>query len=209
MNISSIRLTLHSFTNNKSLNSLTLPSDLTIFKPGGYPPSLLTLTSFNKNKLEDIPLNEPKIVELIDPPVINRVYPNPNRGNLNIDVNLSKGVVSAIIKVTDLTGRTVKSIAVYSNGVKEIDLSDLENGNYFSDKNIKYFKRIGSIFISYTVSVLILRFLLTAIDGSSFKFFNELKGEFTFLIPAGLAFYILAEIFEKGKQVEEENDLTI
>ena len=88
-------------------------------------------------------------------------------------------------------------------------LKEVENGNYFSDKNIKYFKRIGSIFISYTVSVLILRFLLTAIDGSSFKFFNELKGEFTFLIPAGLAFYILAEIFEKGKQVEEENDLTI
>ena len=50
---------------------------------------------------------------------------------------------------------------------------------------------------------------LTAIDGSTFKFIRELKGEFTFLIPAGLAFYILAEIFEKGKQVKEENDLTI
>lgn len=88
-------------------------------------------------------------------------------------------------------------------------LKEIENGNYFSDKNIRYFKKIGNIFISYTVSILILRFLLTAIDGSTFKFIRELKGEFTFLIPAGLAFYILAEIFEKGKQVEEENDLTI
>jgi hypothetical protein len=88
-------------------------------------------------------------------------------------------------------------------------LKEVENGNYFSDKNITYFKKIGSVFISYTVSVLILRFLLRAIDGSSFKFFNELKAEFTFLIPAGLAFYILAEIFERGKNVEEENDLTI
>lgn len=88
-------------------------------------------------------------------------------------------------------------------------LKEVENGNYFSDKNIKYFKKIGNIFIWYTVSVLILRFLLTAIDASSFKFFNELKAEFTFLIPAGLAFYILAEIFERGKEVEEDNELTI
>ncbi|MBC2843655.1 DUF2975 domain-containing protein [Winogradskyella flava] len=88
-------------------------------------------------------------------------------------------------------------------------LKEVENGNYFSDKNIKYFKRIGSIFINYTISILVLRFLLTAIDGSTFKFIRELKGEFTFLIPAGLAFYILAKIFEKGKAVEEENDLTI
>lgn len=88
-------------------------------------------------------------------------------------------------------------------------LKEIENGNFFSNKNIRYFKKIGNIFISYTVGVLILRFLLTAINGSSYKFFNELKGEFTFLIPAGLAFYILAEIFERGKCVEEENDLTI
>lgn len=88
-------------------------------------------------------------------------------------------------------------------------LKEVENGNYFSDKNIKYFKKIGNIFISYTVGVLIPRFLLATIGESTFNFFNELKGEFTFLIPAGLAFYILAEIFEKGKQVEEENELTI
>ncbi|BAO75790.1 DUF2975 domain-containing protein [Winogradskyella sp. PG-2] len=88
-------------------------------------------------------------------------------------------------------------------------LKEIEDGNYFSDKNIKYFKKIGNIFISYTVSVLILRFLLASIEESTFNFFNELKAEFTFLIPAGLAFYILAEIFEKGKQAEEDNELTI
>ena len=88
-------------------------------------------------------------------------------------------------------------------------LKEIEAENYFSDKNIKYFKKIGNVFISYTVGVLILRFLLAAIGESTFNFFNELKAEFTFLVPAGLAFYILAEIFEKGKQVEEENDLTI
>jgi hypothetical protein len=88
-------------------------------------------------------------------------------------------------------------------------LNEVEAGNYFSDKNIKYFKKIGSIFIWYTINVLVLRFLLAFIAESTFNFFNELKAELTFLIPAGLAFYILAEIFEKGKQAEEENDLTI
>lgn len=88
-------------------------------------------------------------------------------------------------------------------------LKEIENGNYFSDKNINYFKKIGTIFIQYTIGVLILRFLLAAIGESTFNFFNELKAEFTFLIPAGLAFYILAEIFKRGKHVEEDNELTI
>ena len=88
-------------------------------------------------------------------------------------------------------------------------LKEVENGNYFSDNNIKYFKKIGNIFISYTINVLVLRFLLAAIGESTFNYFNELKAEFTFLIPAGLAFYILAEIFKRGKEAEDENDLTI
>ncbi len=88
-------------------------------------------------------------------------------------------------------------------------LKEIENKNYFSDNNIKYFKKIGSIFINYTISVLILRFLLAAIGESTFNFLRELKAEFTFLIPAGLAFYIIAEIFKRGKQAEEENNLTI
>lgn len=88
-------------------------------------------------------------------------------------------------------------------------LKEIENGNYFSNNNTRCFKKIGSIFIQYTVSVLILRFLLAAIEKSTFNFFSELKAEFTFLIPAGLAFYILAEIFERGKQAEEDNELTI
>ena len=88
-------------------------------------------------------------------------------------------------------------------------LKEIENGNYFSDNNIKYFKKIGNIFIWYTVNVLILRFLLAAMGKSTFNFFNELKAEFTFLIPVGLAFFILAEIFKRAKDTEDENELTI
>ncbi len=88
-------------------------------------------------------------------------------------------------------------------------LKEIEKENYFSDKSIKYFKKTGNIFIWYAINVLILRFLLSAIKQSTFNFFNELKAEFTFLIPAGLAFYVLAEIFKQAKKTKEENDLTI
>ncbi|ALJ05438.1 hypothetical protein APS56_10045 [Pseudalgibacter alginicilyticus] len=88
-------------------------------------------------------------------------------------------------------------------------LKEVENGYYFSDKIIKYFKKIGDIFISYTIGVLILKVFLVVIEKSVFNLFNELKSEFTFLIPVGFAFYILAEIFKQAKDVKAENDLTI
>lgn len=88
-------------------------------------------------------------------------------------------------------------------------LNEVEKGNYFSDKNIKYFRKIGNIFIAYTINVLVLRFLLALIGKSSFDFFTEFKTEFSLLIPCGLAFYLLAEIFQRAKDTKEENDLTI
>lgn len=88
-------------------------------------------------------------------------------------------------------------------------LREIEQGNYFSDKNINYFKKIGNIFIVYTLNILVLRVLLAVINGSDFNVLNEFKGELTFLIPCGLAFYLLAEIFKRAKETEEENKLTI
>ncbi len=88
-------------------------------------------------------------------------------------------------------------------------LREIEKGNYFSDKNINYFKKIGNIFIVYTINVLVLRFLLAAINSSDFNVFNQFRGEFTLLIPCGLAFYLLAEIFKRAKETEQENELTI
>ena len=88
-------------------------------------------------------------------------------------------------------------------------LKEVEKGTYFSDENINYFKKIGRIFITYTINILVLRLILASISTSSFSFFKESKEEFYILIPCGLAFYILAEIFKKAKQATEENDLTI
>ena len=88
-------------------------------------------------------------------------------------------------------------------------LREVEKGNYFSDRIIKYFKKIGNVFIIYTINVLVLRFLLAIIGESSFNFLTENKTEFTLLIPCALAFYLLAEIFKRAKETKEENDLTI
>ncbi len=88
-------------------------------------------------------------------------------------------------------------------------LKEVEKGTYFSTENINYFKKIGRVFIIYTINILVLRLILASISTSSFSFFKESKEEFYILIPCGLAFYILAEIFSKAKKATEENDLTI
>lgn len=88
-------------------------------------------------------------------------------------------------------------------------LKNIEKGHYFTEENISAFKKIGTIFINYSINVFVLTFLLATIKEQSFNFMNELKDGFTFLIPAGLAFYILAEVFNKAKETEEENELTI
>lgn len=88
-------------------------------------------------------------------------------------------------------------------------LTEIEKGNYFSNKNILYFKKIGNIFIIYTINIVVLKFLLSSIGKSSFNFLKDSREEFTILIPCGLAFYLLAEIFKRAKKLKEENDLTI
>lgn len=88
-------------------------------------------------------------------------------------------------------------------------LNEIEKEHYFTDKNILSFKKIGSIFITYTINVLVLKFLMALINRTSFSFLSEFKEEFTYLIPAGLAFYILSEVFKRAKETQEENDLTI
>ena len=88
-------------------------------------------------------------------------------------------------------------------------LREVDKGHYFSDKNIASYKKIGKIFIAYTVNIIVLRFLLSIIENSAHNFFKVLKTDFLLLIPCALAFYILAEIFKRAKETKEENDLTI
>ena len=88
-------------------------------------------------------------------------------------------------------------------------LKEIEKGNYFSSKNIESFKKVGSIFIWYAVNVFILKMVLAYVQGSRFVAMEQLKEGFSLLIPAGLAFYILAELFKQAHSNQEDSELTI
>ena len=88
-------------------------------------------------------------------------------------------------------------------------LNEIEKGHYFSTKNISSFKRVGKIFISYAINVFFLKLILTYAQGSDFRMMDQLKEGFSLLIPAGLAFYILAELFKQAQSNQEDSELTI
>jgi hypothetical protein len=77
----------------------------------------------------------------------------------------------------------------------------------FDDKIIFYFNRIGNLFI-----------LSGFVSGVPAFFYKIAQGEikieigtnpFLYLISLGLFFTVLAEVFKMGKQLKEENELTI
>jgi len=77
----------------------------------------------------------------------------------------------------------------------------------FDDKIIFYFNRIGNLFI-----------LSGFVSGVAAFFYKIAQGEikieigtnpFLYLISLGLFFTVLAEVFKMGKQLKEENELTI
>jgi hypothetical protein len=77
----------------------------------------------------------------------------------------------------------------------------------FDDKIIFYFNRIGNLFI--------LSGFLSGVPAFFYKIAQgEIKIEigtnpFLYLISLGLFFTVLAEVFKMGKQLKEENELTI
>lgn len=90
-------------------------------------------------------------------------------------------------------------------------IKNIENKLYFSQKNIDLFKKIGHIFITYVINVFILKAILSyvASGGHGFNFMQLLNNEIILLLAGGMAFYVLATIFERAKELQEENDLTV
>jgi len=89
-------------------------------------------------------------------------------------------------------------------------IKNIENKLYFSQKNIDLFKKIGHIFITYVINVFILKAILSYVaSGRGFKFMQLLNNEIILLLAGGMAFYVLATIFERAKELQEENDLTV
>lgn len=88
-------------------------------------------------------------------------------------------------------------------------LNEIKKGKYFSSKNIASFKKVGNIFIGYAINVFVLRMILAYVQGNNFKAMQQLKEDFIILVPAGLAFYILAELFKQARANQEDSELTI
>lgn len=88
-------------------------------------------------------------------------------------------------------------------------LNEIEKGNYFSSKNITSFKKVGNIFMCYALNVFVLKMILAYVQGNHFSAMEQLKEGFMILVPAGLAFYILAELFKQAQANQEDNELTI
>lgn len=86
-------------------------------------------------------------------------------------------------------------------------MNDLSSGNYFSKKVIRHFKSVGILFIIsgvaeiiglLVINILLLNRLKTNIDYSVILF-----------IIIGLFFIFLSEVFNKARNIQQENELTI
>ncbi len=102
-----------------------------------------------------------------------------------------------------------RAYLIYAFSIFLTIIKEIEAGNYFSDTVSKSFKKIGTIFIYYTINVFVLKLIMALIGSYSFHLLTEFKEELLYLVPAGFAFYLLAELFERVKKLKDENDLTI
>ncbi len=71
------------------------------------------------------------------------------------------------------------------------------------------FKKVGNIFTGYVINVLVLKLVLIYIEGNRFSIMQQFREDFLILLPAGMAFYILAELFKQAQANQEDSELTI
>ncbi|WP_397363943.1 DUF2975 domain-containing protein [Olleya sp. R77988] len=86
-------------------------------------------------------------------------------------------------------------------------LTDLEAGNYFSDLVINNFKKAGIILVFLSAAEFLGKISLWLYIKVKPKF--EFDASITAFLLMGLFLMFLSEVFKKGKEVKEENDLTI
>jgi Protein of unknown function (DUF2975) len=82
---------------------------------------------------------------------------------------------------------------------------------FFSETISRYFKKAGHVFLTYCITVFVLKLLYNAIfyEKPLWKNLFKLEEGFSILFACGFAFYIFGEIIKKGKALQEENDLTV
>ncbi len=121
-----------------------------------------------------------------------------------VDLNTlsSLNMVIVLILVATLWFLYFKAIKLLKHSVHE-----LSEGHYFSKLAIGNFKTIGILFLICGLGEIFAKIILNLILKNSFRLGID-SSVVTFLIM-GLFFMFLSEVFLKGSQLEEENELTI
>lgn len=123
--------------------------------------------------------------------------------------NSRQNLIQWNIVVVNVAEFALRAYLIYGFTYLISILNAVEKDEFFTDKVIGYFKKIGDVFISYVIGLVIIKTAGHYLEDSSFKLFNEFKSELTYMIPCALGFYLLAEIFRRAKAYKDENDLTV
>ncbi|MHB0753882.1 DUF2975 domain-containing protein [Polaribacter sp. M15] len=86
-------------------------------------------------------------------------------------------------------------------------LTDLTNGNFFTELVIQNFKKIGKLILITGISYSVLNFILRIIILNDIKL--GINNSLIVSILIGLFFMFLSEVFAKARKTKQENDLTI
>jgi hypothetical protein len=86
-------------------------------------------------------------------------------------------------------------------------LQDLSSGNYFSDLVILSFKKAGQFLLYFAIGSFVFNFLLGLILNLTINI--SFSTEFLLHLIMALFFMFLSEAFLKGKNLQEENELTV
>lgn len=103
----------------------------------------------------------------------------------------------------------VRGFLIYSFSLFLIILTQIEKGDYFGPKVSMSFTKLGKAFVGYTIALVGIQYIMAFTLKNKFSFIEAFRSELTYLIPAGLAFFILAELFKQAQNLKDENDLTI
>lgn len=87
-----------------------------------YNPAIITNTTLNEPIENNTKISTSNFIQL-------KVYPNPSKGIYNLYLNQKMGE-NASLKIYDTYGKTMK-ILTLSNGLNQVNLSDLISGTYF------------------------------------------------------------------------------
>ncbi len=86
-------------------------------------------------------------------------------------------------------------------------INDLESGNYFSLLVIKNFKKTGILFLILSISEFFGKIIFSLLLNSEIKLEFD-SSIFVFFIM-GLFLMFLSEVFNKARNIQQENELTI